>query len=929
MKSLLRKRLFILSALLLTICGQMWAGRSGSAGASDSSNGINYTLYSNYSYYYYWSDQSQYLGNVAVITSCSNSTMVIPESLGGCNQIVIGESALTSNVKSLTISKSVKLLEYCAVYYADQIETLIIEDSEMPLYCFGTHLSSYYGAFSYIEGLKSVYIGRNLEYEHKDDDHDFAPFRACESSGNFDVTIGPNVTKIADYCFEGCNIKSLTMKRSLPQAVQKNPITFGTGAFNNTSSVPCYVSWTTLNNFQNYSDYKDMFNYQLGAEPCRYEALEKLKQERRITSYQDILGELEAGCADYEAAINNTNDVDVIQLLMTRAFAIMELLKQKRDYPSNASASIVSEYKAKIDNEIIDNIEGEKNKGKQALKYAKELQDAKTAAIAELNAAKSSNPSDAAEGIVKTYTDKINAATTTDDVTVEKNKGIQALKDAKVLQEAKAAAIAELNAAKSSYPSNAAEGIVKTYTDKINAATTPEAVTAIKEAGIQALADAKVLQDAKAIAIDALNDAKKDHPSDAAEDVVRTYTGKINAATTTDAVTTAKNEGIQALKDAKDLQDAKAAAIDALNDARKDYPSEAAEDVIRTYTSKIKAAKNTNDVTAEKNKGIQALKDAKDLQDAKAAAISDLNDATKDYPSDESEDIVSAYTGKINAATTTDAVTAAKEAGIQALAYAAEMPTVLHINFAEGSAPIEKEHYMVDSKFTLDEDCNVVLTVNSNSVTYPWDMAGKISLSKSVPTIELKANKDPESVSDYYTTFYSSLETYAIPEGVKAYTATMDEKQTGVILLNEIENGIIPAETAVVLISESDSYSAYSSTYAISETEEARGILKGTDVEISAAANCYILSGTSTLGMGLYPWAGEGKTLAANKAYLQLTESSQAKAFRFKFDDETTSIESLTPPLSEGEGVYNLQGIRVNDNYKGIVIKNGKKTLNK
>ncbi len=881
MKSLLRKRLCLLSVLILTVCGQTWAGRNGVEGVSNTYDGISYTLYSNYSYYYYWSGQSQYLGDVAVITKCSNSTMVIPESSGGCSQIVIGEEALTSDVKSLTISKSVKLLEAFAVYNADQMETLIIEDSETPLYCFGTHASSYYGAFSYMEELKSVYIGRNLEYEHTDTDHDFAPFRYCESgmyykNESFDVTIGPNVTKIADYCFEYCGVKSLTVKRSLPQAMQRNPIDWGNKAFENfgnfsTSDVPCYVSWTTLNNIKN-SAYSEMFNYQLGADPCRYEALEKLKLERKTTSYQDILSELEAGCAGYEAAINNTSDVNQIQLLMTRAFAVMELLKQKRDYPSDAAASIVSEYKAKIDNENIDNIEGEKNNGKRALVVAKELQDAKAAAIAELTQAKTACPSDAADGIVSTYTSKINAATSTTDVTSKKNEGIQALQDAKDLQDAKAAAIAELNTAKTNYPSDAADEIVSTYTGKINAATSQTDVTSKKNEGILALMNAKELQDEKAAAIDALNDAWSTYSSNAADEIVSTYTGKINAATTTDAVIAAEKAGIQALKEAK-------------------------------------------------------------LQEAKEAAISDLNDVKKDYPSDESEDIVSTYTDKINAATSTDAVTAIKEAGIQVLAYAVKMPTVLHINFAEGSVPIEKEHFMTASKFTIDEDCNVVLTVNNGKpVTYPWDMAGKITLFKGTPTVEFSASKDPESVSDYYTTFYSSLEAYTIPEGVKAYTAMLDEGQDGVIHLNEIKDDIIPAEIAVVLISESGSFSAYTSAYAISETEEERGILKGTDVEIPVPNdNCYILSGTSKLGIGLYPWAGEGKKLSANKAYLQLTSASSAKAFTFVFDEETTSIHNSQFIIhnSENDAMYNLNGVRVNDSYKGIVVKNGKKTLNK
>ncbi|MCQ2078093.1 MAG: hypothetical protein MJZ20_13890, partial [Bacteroidaceae bacterium] len=669
----MKKRLLILSVLLLMVCGQMWAGRSGSAGASGTYNGISYTLYSNYSYYCWWSDQSQNLGDVAVITECKNSTMVIPESLGGCNQIVIGEEALKSAVTSLTISKSVKLLEYCAVYYANQIQTLTIEDSETPLYCGGTKYTYSYGAFSFIKNLKSVYIGRNLEYEHTESDHSYAPFRYCDSgmhynNESFDVTIGPNVTKIADYCFEYCGVKSLTVKRSLSQASQNNPIDWGKKAFENfdefvTSNVPCYVSWTALDNFKNKSDYKTMFNYQLGVEPCRYEALEKIKQKREDTNYSDIKSELEAACADYETTIKNTNDINLMQLLMTRIFAVMELLKQKYDYPSDVAASIVSEYKAKIDNANIDNIEGERDNGKQALVDAKALQDAKTAAKNDLTEAKTTYPSDAADEIVSTYTGKINAATSTTDVTNEKEAGIKALKDAKDLQDAKAAAIAALNEAAKTYPSDAANGIVTTYTAKINTATSTTNVTKEKEAGIKALMDAKDLQDAKEAAIAALNEAAKTYPSDVADEIVSSYIGKINAATSTTDVTNEKEAGIKALKDAKDLQEEKADAITALNNEAGKDPSDAVKNILNGYTTKINAATSITDVETQKNNGIAAIQ----LQKKKETAIAALNAAKETYPSYVADEIVSTYTGKINAATTTDAVTKEKEAGIKAL----------------------------------------------------------------------------------------------------------------------------------------------------------------------------------------------------------------------------------------------------------------------
>jgi hypothetical protein len=46
-------------------------------------------------------------------------------------------------------------------------------------------------------------------------------------------------------------------------------------------------------------------------------------------------------------------------------------------------------------------------------------------------------------------------------------------------------------------------------------------------------------------------------------------------------------------------------------------------------------------------------------------------------------------------------------------------------------------------------------------------------------------------------------------------------------------------------------------------------------------------------------------------------------------EDITTDMESLTPspsPMGEGSGnSYNLQGQQVDDSYRGIVIRNGRK----
>ena len=254
-----------------------------------------------------------------------------------------------------------------------------------------------------------------------------------------------------------------------------------------------------------------------------------------------------------------------------------------------------------------------------------------------------------------------------------------------------------------------------------------------------------------------------------------------------------------------------------------------------------------------------------------------------------------------------------------------KLTNVLHIDFKGTSVPVEKEHYLDVTEFEYNKNGDVTFTVNGKTVTYSASKINEIGFFNGAPAVEFKANEDPKNEGDYYTTFYSSLEAYTIPEGVTAYTATLDKKNE---ILNLKETGVIPAGAAVILKSCKESFRLTADEYVY---VDGLGDLKGTDMEIPAPANCYILSGTSKLGMGLYPWATENP-LSANKAYLQLTKSSSAKAFMFNFvdnTDDTDGIENTSISSSEAKHLYNLQGIRVNDRYKGIVIKNGKKTLNK
>ena len=89
----------------------------------------------------------------------------------------------------------------------------------------------------------------------------------------------------------------------------------------------------------------------------------------------------------------------------------------------------------------------------------------------------------------------------------------------------------------------------------------------------------------------------------------------------------------------------------------------------------------------------------------------------------------------------------------------------------------------------------------------------------------------------------------------------------------------------------------------------------------------------------------DGVKLSAQRWYLKIESrgsqvgegnTSEAKPMEFDIkllDDEATGIDEITvtrtPLKNISEAIYNLNGMRVNDSYKGIVIKNGKKVYQK
>lgn len=169
-----------------------------------------------------------------------------------------------------------------------------------------------------------------------------------------------------------------------------------------------------------------------------------------------------------------------------------------------------------------------------------------------------------------------------------------------------------------------------------------------------------------------------------------------------------------------------------------------------------------------------------------------------------------------------------------------------------------------------------------------------------------------------------------LPENstVKAYYASA---ATGEVLkLEEITNGIIPANEGVILHNTSEAEAA--NTNLTITTEEATltgNKLKGVTAkrEGYAALNNYVLAeknGTT----GFYK--AKFTAIVANKAYLPVAnvQNAQGVMMAFSFGDEVTGIDNVNAAAPAAKKYYDLQGRRVLYPAKGIfVTEDGQKVL--
>lgn len=195
-----------------------------------------------------------------------------------------------------------------------------------------------------------------------------------------------------------------------------------------------------------------------------------------------------------------------------------------------------------------------------------------------------------------------------------------------------------------------------------------------------------------------------------------------------------------------------------------------------------------------------------------------------------------------------------------------------------------------------------------------------------------------------YRTFYDDTYSYTADENTKAYVAVYRNEQANTISLKALSSNVIPAGTPVILKTTGlcdnpteDAY--YQMTLTLNQKAqpyEGENMFKVSVDGDNFSSGVYRLGYRSVddggIGVGLYTWTTS--SASSGVVYVAKVNSTSAKlsfVLEEEEEEEATAVESVSESVetvTSGE-VYNVAGQKVGKAYKGLVIRDGKKYINK
>lgn len=207
---------------------------------------------------------------------------------------------------------------------------------------------------------------------------------------------------------------------------------------------------------------------------------------------------------------------------------------------------------------------------------------------------------------------------------------------------------------------------------------------------------------------------------------------------------------------------------------------------------------------------------------------------------------------------------------------------------------------------------------------YGTSTGGALSLYKKVTAVEV-------TITSAGAVSFSSK--YALDFSESGLTANIVTGKNGSYFTNETVT-VVPAETGLVVEGEEGTYQIPVAAADATFDEVEGNLLVSTASEAYTVTSAdygfvYGLARSKSTGKVGFQKKAAGFSFGIGKSYLRLPEESPAKGAEFIYLNETvTGIKTVSNEQMNGDR-YNLNGQRVDKNYKGVVIVNGKKMINK
>lgn len=225
---------------------------------------------------------------------------------------------------------------------------------------------------------------------------------------------------------------------------------------------------------------------------------------------------------------------------------------------------------------------------------------------------------------------------------------------------------------------------------------------------------------------------------------------------------------------------------------------------------------------------------------------------------------------------------------------------------------------------TFDSDGKLVMTLgDSNKTVAELPMKNGAEMHITMQDYVESKNRQTVTVSAAnYSTLYSAFQ-LKVPSDVEVYAPQYDDEKKVLKMNNDTriaEGAILPAGTGVILKNQG----TYDFKYSDEEPVFINSALIGSVVSAPLTDfNGIVYSLAKEDGVVAFYRYAQPMTIGG-KAFLLLPASQWAKQVIFAFDDIPTSLDE-TEYIPINTPAYNLAGQQVGNDYRGIIIQNGKK----